>query len=466
MTPNVKEWTDEAFRTLEKARELSASAQNVLESTAHVLTDQLPKRVHVACEKMDMVKDQHANLAALVEHLRVKTTDSIIGNYQKNVQSRLDPALNDLDLVLSRLQHVSVPAILLNDKSTAGDKRCLGDFVSHEDIALLKGNIGVYKRNCEKAHGLLRERMDSLSEQHGGNTGRFSRLTKTYDSSIVAVELLLRGAAVGNSNAPRDASNLVKSILRENASLEQELVSLLQMLTNHYDQCTVATELLESGGPVADVNFDVLHADTMELQVVLKEFSAIHDIIMNNEARAAKFVDDKLPGIDRFISECDSLADSNRVFKTETITAFVLLLLRCEHVFRQCSVSDKALSHLSALDVYVSVVLLLCHHYTQFEAIFVSHYVKELHYEKYAYPRRFLEALHDFLNGPLLQLEEEERARRRQWLANYGDFIPRELQLPGEENQPRVLQVISEGLDQLHGENANDDEAQILALNS
>lgn len=409
---------------------------------------------------MDLAKDQHANISALVEHLRSKTTEGTINAYNSAVQTQLDPAVQSMDSVLARLALVNVPGFLISTDAKVAN---LGDFISADDIRLLKANIAIYKENCSKAHRLLKTKLDELSLLHLANSAQFTRLSKTYDSLIVAIELLLRSAAT-SKNPPRDLSNLVKTILRENASLEQELVSLLQMLTNHYDQCLLALSLTEKGGPVSDVNFDVLHQDTMELQVVLKEFGAIHDIVMNNEARAAKFVADRLPTVEEFMLQTDQLIESYRTFKTHNITTFVLLLLRCEHIFRLCSVPDPLDRSVLPIDTYTAVVSQLYHHYTQFEAIFKSQYLRELHYEKYEYPRKFLEALHDFLNGPLLQLEDEERARRRAWLAQYGNFIPRELQLPGEENQPRLLQVISEGLDQLHASNAEEDENAILLL--
>ena len=44
-------------------------------------------------------------------------------------------------------------------------------------------------------------------------------------------------------------------------------------------------------------------------------------------------------------------------------------------------------------------------------------------------------------------LQQEEYERRRNWLARYGEFIPTEFKLPGELNQPSIIQVVTEGLD-------------------
>lgn len=46
-----------------------------------------------------------------------------------------------------------------------------------------------------------------------------------------------------------------------------------------------------------------------------------------------------------------------------------------------------------------------------------------------------------------MQLEESNH--RKAWLAKYGEFIPREFKLPGEDEMPTVMQVITEGLEHI-----------------
>lgn len=444
---DVRSWTDEAFRTLERAKELSSLAQVVLESTSHSLTDVLAKRLQTATEKMETAKDQHLNTAALVEYLRAKVND-LVASHNRSVEKLLDPALKSLDDVLTSLRATPMPSFLIDDDDTK--LYHLGDFVSVDDIALLTSNISIYRANCAKAHALLAQNLAALLEEYHRNSAKYTRATKLYEAHVVGVQMALR---LGGSE-----SNLVRTILKENASLEQELVSLLEMLTNHYDQCLVALSLKDGVG----VDFDVLHSDTLELPLVLKEFGAIHDIIINNEARAAKFVDLKLPHIENAIGQCDGLLECYATFKSHDLTRFVLLLLECEKVFRACSIENE--NSRPTIDVYVDVLNHLRYHYTQFHAIYESQYLTELHYEQFVYPRKFLKLLHEYLNGPLLQLEEEERERRRNWLRKYGAFIPKEFALPGEYNQPTVVQVISEGLEEIQSPGAHDEEGRLLQL--
>lgn len=461
---DVQQWAQEAFRTLEKAREFSASAQAVLNSTAHILADQLPKKVQIATENMDHIKDQHANIAALIEHLRVQVQDRVIGAHNAAVEKQLKPLLARLDEVLAQLGKTPVPESLLSDEVLdKSSYKHLSDFVAESEIHLLRENVSIYLENIEKAHNLLLQRLDELLKDYQKSTKRYSRLIKAYDASVAGVAMLLRFAFM-TSLPPKEQSNIIRAILRENASLEQELVSLLEMLTNHYDQCKLAVELLRSNEESAGVNYEVLQADTAELPHVLREFGAIHDIIMNNETRAAKFVELHLPAIEKFVEHSQALSESNTTLKNEKITGFVLLLLRLEAVFRNCLIDSSDASTKLAIDLYSEVVGQLVHHYTQFYATFNDHYISELHYEQYVYPRRYLKVLDDFLHGALLELEEEERARRTRWLTKYGDFIPKELVLPGLQSQPCIVQVTTDGLETLQAQSAEESEAKLLQL--
>lgn len=457
----VRRWTEEAFRTLEKAKHLSSLAQAVLESTDHILRDQLPKRLELAESSMSKVKNQQANVTALMEHLRSKAADVIIGSHTTAVDELLIPALSGLDKALGQLTSTTVPLYLINEGEGSRLGYRLSDFVSHDVIEKLRGNITVYRENCDKTLHLLGGQLDKLVDGAHKINSRYTRCSRLYDSQVVAVGMIMRYAQT--TSLPKGNSNIVKTILKENASLEQELVSLLEMLTNHFDQCTLAVSLLR-GSSRSNVDFDVLRNDTHELPSVLKEFSSIHDIIMNNESRAAKFVDQRLPHIDSVITSCDELITAYSRFKNEDIVRFVLLVLRSEEILRSNSVDAKSPSGKHTVELYADVVNQLTYHYTQFYGIYHLKYLTELHYEQYVYPRRFLKHLNDFLNGSLLELEDEERERRRHWLQKYGNFIPKDFVLPGDHNQPSVVQVISEGLDDIQSPSAQTDESRLLDL--
>lgn len=63
-----------------------------------------------------------------------------------------------------------------------------------------------------------------------------------------------------------------------------------------------------------------------------------------------------------------------------------------------------------------------------------------------------MERINRFLNEDLHQMHEQEINRRKQWVAQYGDFIPKEFTLPGEVHIPIVSQVVTECLDDVANE--------------
>lgn len=92
----------------------------------------------------------------------------------------------------------------------------------------------------------------------------------------------LRALTHGASN---ESNSFMGTILQENQALENELVSILEMQTNHFDQCMKAVELVSSGNG-CDMNLDVLKNDAQELPEVFKELTTIYDIILRNEERS------------------------------------------------------------------------------------------------------------------------------------------------------------------------------------
>lgn len=456
---NIRAWTDEAFRTLEKARELSSEAQFMLETTSQLLTEKLPQKVSKAEQTVKTTKTQVEDTAALVDHLE-KTVATSSTDHKRQIDTVLDPALRRLDSVLDVLATTKIPPFIVDGERALYR---LNDFISLSDIELLRRNIDIYRSNCKKARILLSEQVGLLSLQSHKVTSHMGRATTQYDTHVLGAQLALRNTS---------DQTLSKTVLRENGALEQELASLLAMLTNHYDQCVIGLSLDET-----DADMDVLRNDTLELSLVLKEFSSIHNIIVDNEARASKYVDAALLHLDAVVLQCEQVLTENSRLR-ESVGSFVLLMLRCEEVFRACSVSEEdspdAAGSPSAQSrsqkiarpvvIYSDILDLLCHHYTQFLAVYRSEYLLELHYEQFVYPRKFLKVLNDFLDGPLLQLEQEERERRHAWLRRYGDYIPKEFALPGEYNQPTVVEVVSEGLDTVKTPESATEEAKLLEL--
>lgn len=426
----VELWTRQASDTLEEARRLCTQALELIQSTAFVLLTQLPAKLRFARKMVDMMNLEQDKLARMVDLAKSKAAG------MPETSAKLRASLEHLESVLLQLQYTKVPAFLI-DSNVPKDSYTLEDFILLENIEAIRSNIGIYLLNEAKLRGAVDKLLEALVADQRAVVKTFTRLGAQLEEVQVRVKL--------------EVNPLVNTVTKENTSLENELASLLAMLTNHYDQCVQA-----ESHPGADL--EVLRQDVEELPEVLKELHTVVDVILNNESKAVHAVDPCIPALEAITSQCrDELANYNAL-KLRLAEALVLALAAHEYLSEN-SVDAEGVPVVE----YCETISQLVFHYTKFIEIYRTVYLSELHYEKYAYPRRFLTRLSKFLNEELQQMQKEEHARRKEWLAKYGDFIPREFVLPGEHTQPSVVQVITEGLDEVD-QPTTDDEVMLLRL--
>lgn len=445
---DVQKWRDEAHVTLEKAQHILVLAQSTIDATTALLTGQLRHAVDTAVAAHTGVSEKHRSTQALVAQCRQDVLRSIEA-HNTACSAVLDPALAELDAVVADLAAVQVPANLTVDSSGDGS---LADFISLSEILLLRRNIAIYKKNGSKAAAYLRLLVAQVALDWDACQALRASLGATFDSAVAPAQAWTRQGPSG--------ADLPAQILRENTTLGAELSSLLGMLTKHYTQCEQALAFAKTAPALAEAA-EVLQADAAVLPAVLLEARAIHDILANNERRAAAFVDLKAPVLASFAESCTLLGRRLDDVRQDSLGRLLVLLVQAQAVFDRCL--DPQAGMLPP-ELYAAILKLLGRHFRQFMAVFSTQYLSELHYEQFVYPRKFLKLLDEHLNGHLLQLEDDERRRRQDWLLKYGEFIPKSFRLPGEHNQPRVVQVVSEGLDDLNSPTAQADEEQLLAL--
>lgn len=450
-------WSEQAQTTLQDAQNTCTKAQTLLQSTTYRLVTQLPDKLQFATFMMDALKQQHEILTAIVESLKNKVREDTVKQFKIQVERDLTPAMRELDKIVLQLKDTKVPNYLINGAIDENDRnidalvedRTLCDFISTDAIGLLKANIDIYKSNCTKIHVQLEQTLqeDVLGPYNNSIVKTYHKITKHYEE-LTPVQLDVKLAP---TSSPFKSHNLINTILKENASLENELVPILEMLTNHYDQCVQGTLFFNTKSTTdADVNFEVLQNDALELPDVLKELNTMYDIIINNEKRAKKLVHTEFSRINSLVAMIRSQLKYFRSYKAAGLTKFMLLTLSTQKVLYTCSIPTSP--NQDPIVAYTQTINQLAYHYVQFLSVYKSKYLSELFYEKYTYPREYLFRLTDFLNNELLKLQQEETERRKQWLAKYGDFIPTEFKLPGKLSQPAVVHVVTEGLEEVQKE--------------
>ncbi|QBM87780.1 autophagy-related protein 17 [Metschnikowia aff. pulcherrima] len=453
----VPAWTNEALRTLEIAQQISTLAHTSLKTTTEALCEEFPIEIKNALADFETLLKQHMLLASITKNIQASVLQ-VTDGHDKKVLAILQPALRELDAVLAALHETDVPSFLLKNKTDEKAYK-LDDFVALDDIGTLRANIEIYRGNCGKISTLLRTKLDSVMLAANSKLSDFKSIKATHEEHIITLKPFMKYA---NGDFPAGkTTDLVGTILRENNALGLELTSLLEMLTNHYDQCVLAASRAEA----ETVDLEVLRGDTLELPSVLSEVRAIHDIIKNNQRRAAAFVEPKLIIILDFAGKCRAFSEWYTGFEANDVMELMLMLMRSQKVYMQSSLEDNvvALSP-GPVEAYASLVNDLATHYRHFRSVYQAQYLSELHFEQYVYPRKFLKTLDDFLNGELYEIENDEHERRSEWLRKYGEYIPGDFYLPGESDQPRVVQVISEGLDHLEHDSAPLDEARLVQM--
>lgn len=469
---DVLEWKLDAQRTLERAQQLSSKANDQLQEASHVLNNELLAKLSEASTRIDASAKQYKQAQLQVEDIKRLGTDFANG-YKILTETDLNPALIQLEKVLKSLEKIEVPSFLIPNEG--GNIHHLSDFVSWLELDLLRTNIDIYQRNCTKAFQLLDKKIGDLKNQLHKGSMVHSSTVKLYDAKVAEVKVLMNEAV--NRPSPKNKSNLIHTLLKENNSLENELASVLKMLTNHFDQCCLAAQW---NSTTDEESLTVLEEDSKELPSVLKEVEAIHDIIENNCARAKQFVEQKMPPIEEVLLQCKEWQRWFDTYLKDELVQMLLVFLACKQITSQSSMSQLS-SHdlpvtkeivtmteqklsVSPIAEYVEVLNQLSHHYKQFKSVYETKYLVELYQEQFVYPREFLKQLDTYLNVHLLKMDTKERERRRVWLQKYGDFIPRQFYLPGEWNQPQVVQIVSDGLEKFEAEDSKEIEVHLLLL--
>lgn len=468
-TTEVLAWKADAKRTLERGQQLSSWANDNLQQAAFVLNKQLLELIKDASTQLEAAKTRKTHLLSQVDNVR-RTISEYINTYNLSIQNKLKPELLRLELVLKSLETIEVPSFLI--PSEKGTVHHLSDFVSWLELDLLRENIDIHQENIAKVFAILLKEVADLKKDFASGSSKHSHTVKLYDSKVAEVKVLMNEAT--SKTPPKNRSNIIHTILKENKSLENELASVLKMLTNHYDQCCLAVEWNSTAD---EESLRVLQEDSMELPSVLKEVEAIHDIIENNCARAEQFVQQRIPSVNQVLNECEEWIEWCITFENERIVHALLLFISCKSITLNSSLDleddhnnggneneHKSFMRNSPIEEYAGVLEQLCRHYEQFKSVYQTHYLTELHHEQFVYPRQFLKQLDNYLNVQLRKLDDEERERRRAWLQKYGEYIPRLFYLPGEHEQPQVVQVLSEGLDEVESESSQESEAQLLEL--
>lgn len=409
---DVKQWCQEAGNSLNEAKQLCHTADISINTLITNFLVKLPQDLELIESDFKFFEGLNDLLSNYIKFL----DDKIYGSIDKyNEEHRqLMKLLDEFHELLAQLEEIKVPSYLLKDSL---EDHLLKNFISMDEIFLLFENIDRSHDNMGKLDKFLDKSFQStvITPFESVISKKNQQFNKTYDELVV----------IQSMNQEQ-----IQKILKENESLEQELVSLLQMLTNHYDQCVIGVELYGN----EDVNYDVLLQDAEESKNVLKDLKSIYEIIINNEIRGKKVLIKFESLMEKAFGLSADLKKMYTKFKSTNLFQIIIFMNKYH---------EMDINLLS----YIHIINQLIYYYKNFLLIFKTKYLLEYHHQQYTYPKQFLEKLNKFLNEELATFQQQERERRHSWLDKYGEFIPHQFKLPGDQ-QPAVVQVITEGLEE------------------
>lgn len=363
-----------------------------------------------------------------------------------------------------------VPAYLLKDpiNTTSEDtddltkQKTLKDFISHDSVELLEDNANTYVTNARAILGLtdqVKQDVIGRAELYRKQAGRFA-LQYQNESTGIIVETSVGVRTEGTAFSSR---SVAATIDKENSALESELVGLLELLTNHFNQCNQALSLPWSKPEAMAAHqedLQVLESDTRDLVGVYKELNTIKEIISNNRNRASKYVASKLPSFERIIGGSRNLLDTIRDFKCKTVPHLFAILAELTSLLQTYVINGDTITSGDPLQSYILAIDELCGHYERFAHVFGEVYLAELRQRMDEFPRKFTARITSFLNHDLDELRMKESQRRAEWVKQYGGYIPRQFILP--EEVPSVIQVVTD-IDELEAANTSSDRGYVNA---
>lgn len=444
------QWASEASVTLTRAQEVCQVAQNYLQETEFELHDRLATAIDTSHDMVLALQEQSKVMEQIVKVVSVQKMDDDgielkVTNFQQQ-SARLKRNV-------SVLESTVVPNYLLrqvpntNGSIIDGDKengnKTLKDFISLTSIELLEDNAQTYVKNSSAIRKWRTKAIIDIIGRANLYKKQASRLALQYENEAtgIIVETSVGIRTEGSAFALR---SLAETIDKENKSLETELVSLLELLTNHYDQCNRALGLPWSNEEALAVHHEglqVLEGDARDLPGVYKEVCTVQEIIENNRNRAAKYLSSKLPPFEKIVHGSRNLLDTIREFKCRTVPQLFATIARTNELLQSYVINGETISSGDPLESYIMAISDLCDHYEQFAHIYAENYLAELRYRVNDYPQSFIAKISDFLNGELDDFRRKETQRRAQWVKQYGEYIPNEFILPDEV--PSVVQVIT-----------------------
>ncbi|KAH3671232.1 hypothetical protein WICMUC_004749 [Wickerhamomyces mucosus] len=387
MEKKAEEWAKDATEKLKYAERVGEKANTLLTATKDTV------RVHdERLIKGNFLLDSIDQQLQLLETIRNSIHMSINRKQQASTQTsnQLANSIDELELEYDDLKQVHV------DKALNSSSKRLYDLVTTDILKQLKSKDMEINDVCTNI-------IEELKEQDYVLNNKIKLFTKEYDKLESEITVF-------------NEIQWLDTLIEENNQFEEEIASLIESVTIHYDQCVRGLMVVQG-----------------KLTIPLQEKEELFDILAKDFVEVPNVISD----IEEIFSDIE-----NRCDKVNSFVKNQALYLRLQSLFKQLiSFGEHDLSDILALmtrhsknfDTILSETYLTCEectaliqHYKKFKK---SYYSLLLELQRRSDIRAKLESVLRDTENKLKSIQEEDFRYRNSFLKNNGAFLPSDLYL-------------------------------------
>ncbi|ODQ79309.1 hypothetical protein BABINDRAFT_161721 [Babjeviella inositovora NRRL Y-12698] len=323
--------------------------------------------------------------------------------------------IRDLERVVAVLQDTAIDEGYLEfllkernrDSKPEGEIRTLFDFISTNNMEELKSELEVTLANHERE---FKQCISSSFE-------KFDAVMGGYRTQFRAVVADLATSAEGEPSLPEELAE----ILDDNDEAGQEMATIIQNLTQHYDQCMKVREMQSGAYDPSETRelFGVVSNDSAELPKAAKALETVQIEVIENYEFCVK--------------EVNALAQANALSPLNLASLDLVgsdesplqtLMKSCLTSLRRFSNQQFKKDMESISDFSEDLI----GHYNQFIKSYYNMMIEIRRRKTVA--AKINKIIQEELRLKMEQVEASEAERRGNFWAENGDFLPNDLVLP------------------------------------
>lgn len=387
MSSDAVIWATDATQKLHHAQTIGAKANTLLLQTRNIVKE-YDEKLSKGNFLLDAI-DQQLQVLETIQK-RVRSTVEKRSKTVFELSDYLASSIDDLEMEYQNLKDIEI------DKGLQSKSDTLYDLVTTDILEQLNSKDKDVNDICRNCVAELKERERMVLNKIKSFMADFNRLESKTTSL--------------NDNT------WVDPLLEEIYTYEEEIASLIESVTGHYDQCS-------RGLQVSNGELKIPEEDQRELfQVLAKDFNELPDVINDIEetfgdieTRCTKIIDFNkdhtlLEQITKLLKSLTQFGEHDLKSTKQMITSHTITIVKvANEVGEKCQESKQIITH-----------------YQQFTRAYYS-LILEIHRRQET--KMQIEKVLQETKSKLMQIQDDDYRKRNQFLSLNGAFLPSDLYL-------------------------------------